>query len=415
MTPCGRGCVSNIWQVIDMRLGYVLKREWHGLWQGRFPVAAILFLLPLAFTLAFGIIYYQNSVERIPLVICDEEQSVISRTIIQAYGDAEKFQLVDQVTRPEEMVEDLNSGKALVGLYIPADLSQQVKLGNPVPLMLTVDSANNMFGNAALTAASEINKTLSVGIAAKLLEAGNQLPAAALEMAYPVRLGIRILYNPTAGYTPFMLAGLTLNGLQIAIMLVLCPFIAREFRHHVYDKKVPSWLILGAKCFWVLVLAVPSFFLSLAVLYSVFDVPVRGSLTALAWMITAFCMAVAGIMVLFSAFSPDEVMSIELPLLYIMPGLLYSGLSWPDFYMNTPAAVIAQIFPMRHAADSVRDILLAGYAPELMNQSLQLFLMGLAAYGLGTAVFALRRRYGMKTVLELAAGGLLHGKKGGRL
>ena len=48
-----------------MKVWHVLKQEWHWLWQGRFPVAAILFLLPLAFTLAFGIIYYQNSVERI--------------------------------------------------------------------------------------------------------------------------------------------------------------------------------------------------------------------------------------------------------------------------------------------------------------------------------------------------------------
>lgn len=93
---------------------------------------------------------------------------------------------------------------------------------------------------------------------------------------------------------------------------------------------------------------------------------------ALAVMITAFCLAVAGIMVLFAVLSPDAVMSIEMPLLYIMPGLLYSGLSWPDFYMSDVAAAIAQIFPMRHAADSVRDILLAGYAPALVSQSLQL-------------------------------------------
>ena len=93
---------------------------------------------------------------------------------------------------------------------------------------------------------------------------------------------------------------------------------------------------------------------------------------ALPVMITAFCLAVAGIMVLFAVLSPDAVMSIEMPLLYIMPGLLYSGLSWPDFYMSDVAAAIAQIFPMRHAADSVRDILLAGYAPALVSQSLQL-------------------------------------------
>lgn len=137
-----------------------------------------------------------------------------------------------------------------------------------------------------------------------------------------------------------------------------------------------------------------------------------GLLLALTVMITAFCLAVAGIMVLFAVLSPDAVMSIELPLLYIMPGLLYSGLSWPDFYMSDVAAAIAQIFPMRHAADSVRDILLAGYAPALVSQSLQLLLMG--AFALGTAIFALRRRYGMKTFLEIAAGAIARKRKGAR-
>lgn len=382
----------------------VLKKEWHRLWQGRFPVAAILFLLPLAFTLAFGIIYWQNSVEAIPLVICDEEQSPLSRTIIQAYGDAQKFKVVAQVTRPEEMVDALRSGRALVGLTIPEDLSKKVKLGRPVALMLTVDSANNMFGNAALTAAAEINKTLATGIASQLLEAGGVLPKAALNMVYHVRLGLRIINNPATGYTPFMLAGLTMNGLQIAVMLVLCPLIALEFRAHSYERKVPSCLILGTKALLVTVLAVVSFGVSLIFLHYTFDVPMKGSLAALFLLIAAFVFAVAGIMVLFASFSPNDVMSIELPLLYIMPGLLYSGLSWPDFYMNDLASYIAQIFPMRHAADSVRDLLLAGYAPDFASQSLQLVLMGAAAFFLGTGVFALRRRCGMATLLAIGLG-----------
>lgn len=103
-------------------------------------------------------------------------------------------------------------------------------------MLILVDSANNMFGNAAMTAANEINKTLAVGIASQLLEAGNQLPQAAMSMAYPVRMGIRIINNPTTGYSPFMLAGLTMNGLQIAIMLVICPLVAREFHHRVYPE-----------------------------------------------------------------------------------------------------------------------------------------------------------------------------------
>ena len=60
-----------------------------------------------------------------------------------------------------------------------------------------------------------------------------------------------------------------------------------------------------------------------------------------------FTLTVSCIMTLFAVCSPDEVMSLQEPPLYIMPGLLYSGLSWPDFYMNQLAEVIAFIFPMR--------------------------------------------------------------------
>ena len=143
----------------------ILRREWGILWKGRFPVAPILFLLPLAFTLAFGIIYYQNSVERIPLIICDEEQSPVSRTVIQAYSDSEKFSITGEVYHAEDMTDALQSGSAIAALYIPADLSKKIKTGDPIDLLILVDSANNMFGNAAMTDANEINKTLAVGIA----------------------------------------------------------------------------------------------------------------------------------------------------------------------------------------------------------------------------------------------------------
>lgn len=378
----------------------ILRREWGLLFRGRFPVAPILFLLPLAFTLAFGIIYYQNSVERIPLIICDEEQSAVSRTIVQAYSDSEKFTIVREVYRSEEMTDALQSGAAAVALYIPADLSKKIKTGQSTDLLLLVDSANNMFGNAALTAASEINKTLATGIAAKLLEAGNQLPQAALSMVYPVQLGIRIINNPTTGYSPFMLAGLTMNGLQIAIMLVLCPLVAREFHHHLYGKDVSSLKILLAKVLPVWVLSVVSFFVSLLFLYTCFAIPVKGPLWEIGLMIACFTLAVAGIMVLFAVASPNEVLSIQEPLLYIMPGLLYSGLSWPDFYMNQLAEVIAFIFPMRHGADVIRDLLLAGYAPALYSQCLQLLLLGVPCFLLGWGLFHLRRCYGLRNLLH---------------
>ena len=114
----------------------------------------------------------------------------------------------------------------------------------------------------------------------------------------------------------------------------------------------------------------------------------------------------------FGVCSPNEVMSIQEPLLYIMPGLLYSGLSWPDFYMNRVAEVIAFLFPMRHAADYVRDILLSGYAPQLASQCLQLLGIGLFCFFLGIVGFMLRRRYGTRKMIHAAIHTFIHEKKG---
>lgn len=372
------------------------------MWQGKIPAVLTIFLLPLVFTLVFGFVYYQNTVDSIPLVICDAEQSAVSRTIVQAYGDSDKFKVTAQVASLEAMTEELADGKAVAGLYIPQNFSSAVKQGHSINLMLVVNSANNMFGNAALTAAAEINKTLATGIAAKLLEAKNLLPAEALNTVYPVRLGIRILNNPVTGYSSFMLAGLTMNGLQIAIMLVLCPLIAREFKEHNYENSISSIVLMLVKMLLIVFLSVLSFGLSLLFLHYVFAVPVKGGI-AIFGIITTFSVAVAGIMTVFASLSFDEVMSVEMPLLYIMPGLLYSGLSWPDFYMNDLAMAIAKIFPLWHAGDVVRDLLLAGDSPELIHQVWQLSVMGVVSFILGTGIFAGRRQYGgakIRTILR---------------
>lgn len=394
----------NVWKVI--------RQEWRRLWQGRLPAALIILLLPLAFTLVFGFVYYQNTVNSIPLVVCDEDQSVISRTIIQAYNDSDKFEIVAQTASLDVLTEELAGEKAVAGLYIPKDLSYAMKQGRSVNLMLAINSANNMFGNAALTAAAEINKTLSTGIAVKLLEAKNLLPAEALNTVYPVRLGIRILNNPTTGYSSFMLAGLTMNGLQIAIMLVLCPLIAREYQEHNDETGISSAVIILVKMLWTVFLAVLSFGLSLFFLHVVFAVPAKGGI-AIFSIVAAFSLAVAGIMTVFASLSSDEVMSIETPLLYIMPGLLYSGLSWPDFYMNDWAMAIAKIFPLWHAGDTVRDLLLAGYAPDLVRQVWQLSAMGAISYGLGAGIFAWRRRYDVAKI-KMVLCERICGKKRGR-
>jgi ABC-2 type transport system permease protein len=165
------------------------------------PLAALLIGAPLGFTLLFGTIYKENVVNYIPLAVYDEDQSSLSRQFIQSYRDSDRFTVTDYVSTEEEMRQTLLEGRALAVLEIPRDFSRDIHLGRGSDAMLMVNSANNMFGNAALSASQEIARSFSLAVSANLLEAGGLLPAAAWNNAYPVRLGVRITGNPANGYT----------------------------------------------------------------------------------------------------------------------------------------------------------------------------------------------------------------------
>lgn len=80
-------------------------------------------------------------------------------------------------------------------------------------------------------------------------------------------------------------------------------------------------------------------------------------------------------------------------MVYIMPGLLYSGLSWPAFDMSDVASAIGMLMPMTYAGDTLRDILLSGSSPDLWRNVRIMFFGGLGCQILAATIFALRVRF----------------------
>ena len=206
-----------------MKFLQVMRDEGKYLLSGRVPLLLIIFFLPLFFTVLFGVIYQQNVVKHIPTIIYDQDQSSLSRTLVQMYADSERYDIQGYVDTQEEMEQAIADSRAMAAVAIPRDFSKRVKTGAGAEVGLIVNSTNNMFGNAALSSAQEIQRSFSVAVAQKQMEGLGKLPKDAMNMAYPVHLGVRILNNPATGYAPFMLAGLMLNGFQIGLMLVAAP------------------------------------------------------------------------------------------------------------------------------------------------------------------------------------------------
>lgn len=370
----------------------IAKEEFLYLVKGRPPIALVPFIVPLGFAVLFGLIYEQNIVNNIPLVVWDEDQSATSRELIEAYTDADRFTLVAQVADEESMRAAIHSGEARAALAIPKNFDKDLKSGQGADFMLMVDSSNNMFGNAAISASQEISRSFSVAAGQKLLESQGLLPDDAMNSVYPVHMGVRILGNPANGYSSFMLSGLMMNGLQIGVMLSLAPALVTELLQPRWRRKNPFLILVGKSIpYWLF--SFMAYLLSLYLIVHVFAVPMRGSWGEAMLLGASFIFFVSSVLHIFSSCCPSRVLSLQAPMVYIMPGLLYSGLSWPNFDMSSIASVLGMLMPMTYGGDTLRDILLNGTAPTLYANCRIMILGGIGCQLVAAGIFYLRRRF----------------------
>lgn len=330
-------------------------------------------------------IYGENVVNHIPLVIYDEDQSALNRKVIQAYADADRFVVTDYVQSEEEMKAAILNGYGKAALEIPRDFAKNVKHGDGADCMLMVNSANNMFGNATIAASQEIARNLEVSVATSMLQSGGLLPAAALNNAYPVRLGVRITGDPANGYAAFMLGGLMLNGLQIGIMVALSPLLITELLRRRYDERYPSWLfelagfevehpetmqgyglaeIMLAKTTVYWSLAMCSYLLVLLGITQGLGIDLHAPLWQLLLLAGIFILAAIGFCFFFSSFFPAELPFVRAAILYPVPCFIFSGYTWPIESMGPNMQTVAQFFPLTHFSNTVRELFLIGSSPS---------------------------------------------------
>lgn len=375
-----------------MKLQQIIRHEANYMLRHNPKVVLMLFLIPILYTLLFGFAYSTSVVKNIPTVIYDQDQTPASFALLQAFADSERYKIVAQVSTQEELEQYLYDDEALVALVIPPKFSQDIKLGNSSQVMVTINSPNLMFSNSILGTFPEIVQTVSTGMGQKSLESLSQMPNQALATAAPIRLALRVLNNPTLSYNNFMLPGLGANGLQLAIMLSICYIFTREYATISQWKDTSAPLITFGKLLPYWFFSMISFFMYLWIAIEVFYVPFRGDIGSLLLIGSAFTFAIVNIGAFFSVIAPNQVASVQLPMLYILPAFLFSNYSWPTFAMNEFSQIFSAILPLTYAADTIRDILLAGYAPSLLTNAAILFAFGSLLFLTTSYIFSLRRK-----------------------
>jgi len=345
-----------------MTVYQIFKQELKPLGKWNVPLFLLLFILPIIYTLLFGLTYSKNVVNHLPTVIFDEDNSSMSRQIITAYDDSDRFDVLFYAKSFEELQNIIGKGDAYVGIYIPPQFSHDIKRGISTSVGMIINSTNMIFGNSAITASQEINVNVLIKAGQRLIEATGQPPAEALRTAYPIQVKIRILNNPTNNYTNFLLLGLIANGMQIGILLYVSSVLCKEYKRINLWSKVGTLKIILGKFLACWLPATFSLYLCELLAKLVFAVPLRASILQFMALSAAFIFNFTSLCFIFSAVFKNPINAAQLPLGYIMPGLLYSGLTWPLDWVDSVPAFIGSLMSLYYFAVPLRALSLQGFS-----------------------------------------------------
>lgn len=349
---------------MDLQIGKLITEEWKHILKDR-RLFLILFFVPILYTVLFGSIYLHHKVTEMATVVIDEDQSPLSRQIIQAFEQSETFQIKKEYHSEDDVKRALSSGEAKVGLVIPSNFEAKLKHGETLPLLTLIDGSNMMISNSATKGANEVITTFSMGYSQKKLQLKQGLQnEEVMNTLSPIPYRYRIMYNSAFNYSDFMLYGLVGAILQQVLFLGIALTITREKDAGTWQRfeawRRNPWRIAYAKTAPYFLINFFNTSVTFVIALYAFGAPMSGSLLVGLAIVVSFTFAVSGIGYLISLFSSNQLGATQTAMLIAVPSFMLSGFTWPFEAMPKVLQVLGHMLPLTYFLDGVRNVFVKG-------------------------------------------------------
>ena len=316
----------------------------------------ILLFVPAFFLLVYG--YALNfDIRNIRLAVQDDDRSSASREVVSAFVNSGYFDLVADVVDGHDVTGLLNRGDVRAVLVIPPRFGADVATGRPTSLQFLINGDNANTATTVMGYAVGLVATVSTRYE---VQARQTTPAGPVLTLEP-----RVWYNPELRSTLFLVPGLIAYIAMLTAVVSTALSVVREKEAGTMEQVRMS--PIGAPAY-VIGKTVPYFVISLAsslgvvaVSMVLFDLPVRGSWTALIACISLFLVGALAFGVLISTIAESQQVAFQIALLTsFLPTLMLSGFIFPISSMPVFLQAVTHVVPARYFLVILRGLLLKG-------------------------------------------------------
>jgi ABC-2 type transport system permease protein len=348
-------------------------------------------------------------VRHVPTAVLDRAGTALSRHLLAELAATQTFDF-DHVVRSEPAAfQLLEEGAVGAVVVVPPDLDRHLLRGRGAELSILVDGSNPTVASAVtLTAqgyAADLAQRLrpfrtTDPMAATRLtdrEGARFSLAAELVRSEGIRVAALPLYNPERRTAVFIVPGLVGVILTMTMMLMTALAVVRERERGTFEfliaTPVRSWEVMVGKILPYLLVGQVQVALVLTLGWSLFDVPIRGSLLELGLGSLPFLAAMLTMGLVVSSLARTQFQATQMSFFFFLPSMLLSGFMFPFEAMPRAAQWIGSLLPLTHYLRVVRGILLKGASIGVLLDELAAIAVFMAV-ALLIAVGTFRKRLG---------------------
>lgn len=332
--------------------------------------------IPMLLLVLFGYALTLD-VDNVPLVVWDQDQTAASRELISRFQGSRYFSLREAVRGYPQLVEAMDTGRAMAALVIPPQFAAQIETGRDADVQLIVDGSDANTATLAISYAEAVVRAYSQQMAAGRME-----KRGGPELRPALEIRPRVWFNPELESKNYIIPGLIAVIMMVIAALLTSLTVAREWERGTMEQLISTpvkghELILGKLVPYFIIGMVD---VAIAVLMGefLFDVPMRGNVVLLFGTAAVFLAGALGMGMLISVVMKNQLLASQFAMVTtFLPAFLLSGFMFAIANMPAPIQVITHIVPARYFVALLKGIYLKGVGLEILaGEALLLMVYG---------------------------------------
>lgn len=319
------------------------------------------FFLPVFLLVLFGYAIAWD-IDEIPTAVLDQDRTLRSRELIDAFHASRYFTLERALASDEEVTPLLDRARVRIVIVIPPGFARDLDAGRPALVQAIVDGGD---ANTATIAIGYAEATVRSHNTKVLLETNLAAPR------IPLRAETRIRYNEDLRSRNMIVPGLIAVIMMMIAAILTSLTIAREWERGTMEQLASTPVrrieIVMGKLLPYLAIGLADIVMCSVLGVALFDVPFRGSPVLLLLLSFVFLVGALGLGSFISARARNQLLASQVAMLTtFLPAMLLSGFMYAIENLPTVLRGITYLVPARYEIVVTRGIFLKGVGLDVL-------------------------------------------------